>query len=111
MPVSLETEIANAVLKCVDGSLPLEEFRRWFVPMSLDIELSGNQEAIDLVYRIDGLLAEASSGKWSEDEIREELERIQLPFGPTAENCFGIPMSTAESYANTASNTAITCAT
>jgi len=110
MPLPLETEIAYALSNCVDKRLSLEEFQQWFVPISVDIESSGNQEAIDLVYRIDGVLAEASSGEWADKDILEELERILLPFDSTAENRFGNPIFTPESYANTACNAAITAA-
>jgi hypothetical protein len=84
MPVPLEFEIADELSKCIDGRYSLEEFRQWFVPTSLDIEASGNQAAIDLAYRIDGILAEASSANWKDDDIVEELAHI--PLVPVGEN-------------------------
>jgi hypothetical protein len=48
----------------------------------------GELGAIDLAHRIDGILAEVSSGGWSEEEIRQEfagpvLQHVRDP-RPTA---------------------------
>ncbi len=48
---SLENQIRHQLERCVSGQGSLDEFRNWFVPISLDIEDSGQPGAIELVYR------------------------------------------------------------
>lgn len=68
----LESQIANRVSQ-IGAKGSLDEFREWFVPISIRIEQSGSPRAIELSYEIDGILAEASSAGWCEDDLREEL--------------------------------------
>jgi hypothetical protein len=58
----LDIQILVELRKCVDQRLSMDEFRAWFVPLSLEIERSGEPRAIELAHYIDGILAEASSG-------------------------------------------------
>jgi hypothetical protein len=76
MDEPLEIEIANRLAGFLAGKRSLQEFRDWFIPLSIDIEDSKNQPAIELAYRIDGILAEASSAGWSDADVRDERERI-----------------------------------
>jgi hypothetical protein len=80
MAEPLEIQITHEAVRCIEGNSSLEQFREWFVPVSLDIETSANQSAIALAHRIDGILAEAASAKWSDSEIVDELARIVSPF-------------------------------
>jgi hypothetical protein len=75
----LEIQIANHLADFLTGKRSLQEFREWFVPLSIVIEDSKNQPAIELAYRIDGILAEASSAGWSDAGLREELARVASP--------------------------------
>ena len=59
----LETQIANHLAGYLTGKWSLQE----------------NQPAIELAYRIDGILAEASSAGWSDAGLREELARVASP--------------------------------
>jgi hypothetical protein len=72
----LHIQILVELRKCVDQNLSLDAFRQWFVPLSLDIEQSGEPDAIELVHHLDGVLAEASSAEWSDADLREEMARI-----------------------------------
>jgi hypothetical protein len=73
---SLENQIRHQLERCVSGQCSLDEFRNWFVPVSLDIEGCGNPNAIKLAYEIDAALGEASSGQWSDRGLLEELAGI-----------------------------------
>jgi hypothetical protein len=72
----LRIPILMELRKCADQSLSLDAFREWFVPMSIDIEQSGQPDAIELVHHIDGILAEASSAHWSDEDLRQEMADI-----------------------------------
>ena len=108
MADNLEEQIRNALWECAQHRMSLDDFRAWFVPLSCDIEGSGEPQAVELAHQIDGILAEASSAGWSEEEISEELAR---PFvsRPLAENVFGDPRSFPVSQASV-SNTTINVA-
>ena len=73
MAEHLENQIRKALGECANGRMSLDEFRARFVPLSSNIEESGEPQAIELAHHIDGILAEASSAGWSEDELHEEL--------------------------------------
>jgi hypothetical protein len=88
MDNTVESQIRQALWKYAERRESLDEFRAWFVPLSWNIEESGELAAIELAHHIDGILAEASSGGWTDEELHEELSR---PFvvSPYAENVFG----------------------
>ena len=65
-------KIDEALRDFLAGTISLEAFQLLFVPESIDIEDLRDQDTIDLVYLIDGILAEGS-GRWSEEEVREEI--------------------------------------
>jgi hypothetical protein len=92
MVQELENQIRQALSDCEIGKLSLDEFRKWFVPVSWNIEQSNDAATIDLAHRIDGILAEASSANWSDDDLREELSEIaRLGSTPYTENRSGDP--------------------
>ena len=78
----------------------LDEFLQWFVPVSCNIEESQDPEAIDIAHYIDGILAEASSAEWDEENIRRELGRpfVADEYGEDSVglNPFPIPQSSAD---------------
>jgi len=96
----LESQIRQELSRYVSREESLAQFLQWFVPVSIDIDESGDDDAIQLAHRIDGVLAEASSAQWSEKDIHEELER---PFVSdlVAEDVVGdpSPFSTSQSSA------------
>jgi hypothetical protein len=104
MTDNLQDQIRNALWECAQQRMSLDDFRVWFVPLSCNIEGSGEPEAVELAHQIDGILAEASSAGWSDAEISEELAR---PFvlSPLAENVFGDPLSFPVSQASVPNTT------
>jgi hypothetical protein len=80
MPFPIEDQIRKNVRKFALGILSLDEFLQWFVPISWDIEKSKNPSLIALVHGLDGILAESSSAKWSESDMREVLAEAVRPF-------------------------------
>jgi hypothetical protein len=88
MENTIESKIWNALWKYAERDTSLDEFRSWFVPVSWNIEESGEAAAIELAHHIDGILSEASSGEWTEEQLHQELSR---PFwvSPYGENVFG----------------------
>jgi len=73
MAETIENQIRKALSECAEGRMSLDDFRARFVPLSANIESSQEPEAAELAHRIDGILAEASSGGWTEEELLEEL--------------------------------------
>ncbi len=73
MDRALDVQIRYQIERYVSGGISLDDFRNWFVPRAWNIEESGDQPAIQLAHRIDGILGESSSANWSEDGLREEL--------------------------------------
>ena len=72
----LRIPILMELRKCADQSLSLDAFREWFVPLSMDIEQSGQPEAIELAHHVDGILAEASSAQWTDEDLRQEMAEL-----------------------------------
>jgi hypothetical protein len=79
MPSLIRDQIRSRIDCCVSGQDSLDLFREWFVPVSWDIEQTGDAEAMALAYRVDGLLGEASSAGWSDQQLREELAKAIRP--------------------------------
>lgn len=73
MADTTESQIRKALSACAEKRMSLDEFRAWFVPLSASIENSEEPDAVELAHQVDGILAEASSGSWTEDELFEEL--------------------------------------
>jgi hypothetical protein len=72
----LRIQILKELRNCADQSLSLDAFREWFVPLSMDIEQSGQPEAIELAHHVDGILAEASSAQWTDEDLRQEMAEL-----------------------------------
>jgi hypothetical protein len=69
----LADQILEALHDYAERKKSLDEFLNWFVPVSSNVERSGEPKAIHVANYIDGILAEASSANWNEEEIHEEL--------------------------------------
>jgi len=76
MAQQFENQIRDALGRVANNHLSLDDFQEWFVPVSWNIEGSGEPGAIELAHRIDALLAEASAAGWSESDLREELSTL-----------------------------------
>ncbi|HEY3742766.1 MAG TPA: hypothetical protein VGL53_23130 [Bryobacteraceae bacterium] len=75
--------IERALNDFLDESISLRAFQFRYTPDAIDIERSGDQSIIGLVYSVDGILAEGA-GRWSESDIREELANAVLAHLPVS---------------------------
>jgi hypothetical protein len=71
----LENQIREMLWQFAKGDKSFDDFLECFVPISCNIEQGGDDQAIQLAHHIDGILSEASSAHWDENDIREELAR------------------------------------
>jgi hypothetical protein len=81
MTIQTRSKIDEALKNFLAGTISLDAFQKLYVPESIDIEESNDKETIDLVYLIDGILAEGV-GRWDEEELREELAKAVRSFAP-----------------------------
>lgn len=58
----------------IDGALNREDFSKWFYVLSRDAEKHYAGVELDFIYEVESVFAEASSGGWSEHDLKEELE-------------------------------------
>lgn len=90
MQSSLEREVRQQLARYASGEILLAEFQTWFVPNTWTVERDADPKASQLVYRIELLLAEYSSGHWTESELRTKLRTyvgssvIVVDFAPSA---------------------------
>lgn len=73
-------ELLSRLSQYLDGGSDLEAFEIWFYDLAFDIERQYTGDVVDLVHEIEGILAEASSGYWSEAVLRNELESSTIPY-------------------------------
>jgi len=104
----LESQIRKALWEYASNCVSLYEFRSRFVPLSWDIEASHDPAAIKLAHHIDGILAEASTAGWTEEQLHEEL-RGSVAAMPFAEDVVGdpSPFSIPQCSAELATNRAV----
>src|SRR5215475_1502128 len=69
--VMLSQEILDRVRSYVEGYVTLDDFEVWFVPATLAVHQSNDQEAQEIAGTINLWLAEFSNGDRTEHEIRE----------------------------------------
>jgi hypothetical protein len=78
----LSQEVLDRLKTYVEGDVSLEDFEAWFVPATLEVHRSPDQDAQELTATINLWLAEFSNGDRTEAEIRELfgglLPRIRL---------------------------------
>ena len=101
----LENDIREMLWRFASVDKSFDNFLEWFVPISCNIEQSGDDQAIQLAHYIDGILLEASSSHWDEKDIREELARpfvADLFARDVVGDPFQIPQFAAPSVTNTA---------
>jgi hypothetical protein len=84
-------------LRTVVNEVSLEEFRDWFAPISVDVEQTDDHDVIQLVYQIDGVLSESSSGHWPLDVLLQELSNLVHIWTRTSgRNQYGEPSKDGE---------------
>lgn len=66
-------EIRELIFSYSVNSIDLSEFAEKFGPMFYDIEDTNDEDAIQLSYRVESVLAKAAEGLISEDQVREAL--------------------------------------
>jgi hypothetical protein len=69
-------QIRDMVSDYLLGSIDLEMFSRKFAAVFDDIEDSGDEEAIQLSYKIESILADLSAGLIAEKKVRECLTSL-----------------------------------
>lgn len=71
------THILNRKLKlCWTEEISLQEFDIWFAPIIWKIEKYNDQKAQELVYHIEGILAEFSSGYMKTIDVLEKFQKL-----------------------------------
>ena len=60
------------------GETSLRNFYRWFVPATLEVEYTGNPEAIRLTHHLAHFFSELTAGILTREEIRQTLEAAAL---------------------------------
>ncbi|MBI4507942.1 MAG: hypothetical protein HY691_20640 [Chloroflexi bacterium] len=76
MSDSLHVQIRVELARYLDGEISLEQFEDWFLPATWNVHLAGEDEAANLAYDIDAVLAQASSERWPETRIKAALGRV-----------------------------------
>lgn len=83
--MTLEQEIRTRLAAYLDGGLSLEDFDHWFAGATWDVRHS-DPAAAELVYEVELLVAEFTSGHRFESELRDELRRVlqnyRIQLGP-----------------------------
>ncbi|MGH7322224.1 MAG: hypothetical protein ACRELA_21745 [Candidatus Rokuibacteriota bacterium] len=74
MPPSLEQKVREAVIQYIAGLVSLRQFQEWFASRTWNVDSVAEADDLrQLVNEIDLLLAECSSGHWTEQELRDKL--------------------------------------
>jgi hypothetical protein len=70
----LDTQIRSQIAKYIEGAITLDTFQKWFIPIAWEIEQPEvSIDTVDLVNKIELVLAEYTSEHVTEDELRDEL--------------------------------------
>jgi hypothetical protein len=72
----LERTICQHLRGYLSGETSLDVFVDWFVGVTWNIEQTASPEVRDFVYAIELVLAEASSGLLTPDQLRTELRAL-----------------------------------
>lgn len=73
-------ELISRVDQYLDRDSSLEDFECWFYDLAFDVERSYTGEYVDLIHRIEGILAESTAGHWRTVTLDNELERVVSPY-------------------------------
>jgi hypothetical protein len=76
MQSSLETVIREQLTRYLSGEISLQEFQRWFISTTWDVEQSNDLAAEELAQAIELRLAEYTNGDWTEQELRGWLRSL-----------------------------------
>lgn len=70
--------IRERLLQYVNGELGREDFERWFLEQTWELDLRENPGLRGLCGEIELCLAELSNGDWTEEELRGLLRPVAL---------------------------------
>lgn len=73
IPSPKDMEIRDQLARYLAGEISLQVFEEWFVSHSWDVNRTGNENAVELVYKIELRLAEFSKGHRTEQEFQNLL--------------------------------------
>lgn len=83
MAPSLEQRIRESVMEYIAGRLSLRQFQEWFASQTWNLEsVAEAGDLQQLVNEIDLLLAESSSGHWTEQELKGKLREYRRVVQP-----------------------------
>jgi len=68
------SELISKLEAYISGAFNREDFSVWFYGLSRDAEKHYAGSALEFVYEIESIFAEASSGGWLEHDLKDELE-------------------------------------
>src|SRR5262245_24704602 len=74
MATKLSNKIVEALINYTQGSFSLRELRDWMGPIAWDIEDSGDQDAISLVYSAELAFSEFDHGHLTAHELHKSLQ-------------------------------------
>jgi len=75
-----DLEIRKQLGHYLNSGISLEDFEDWFVAHSWNYNEASNLILLELVSEIELLLAEFSSGHWTEDDLKERLRPFITTF-------------------------------
>jgi hypothetical protein len=81
----MKNELISKLEAYINGAIGREEFSSWFYAFSRRAEKRFTGSLLEFVYEVEGVLAEASSGSWSEEGLIEELEMLLDKYKPVNE--------------------------
>jgi len=83
MVPSLELEIREAVSQYIAGRVSLRQFQEWFASQTWNVDsVAEASDLRQLVNEIDLLLAEFSSGHWTEQELKDKFREYRRVVQP-----------------------------
>jgi hypothetical protein len=77
--MSARVEVLNQIGAYLDGRQSLASFQGWFMPFFWDLDVSGDQEILQLSRRVAGKLAEHGRDDLSEERLQSELANAVHP--------------------------------
>jgi hypothetical protein len=72
----VETEIREHAVAYLAGEASLDDFERWFIPATWDLEARADVKTLRLAYGINLLLAERAQEHVTEPELQRDLRTL-----------------------------------
>lgn len=84
--------LRSQIFRYIGDDISLKTLREWLAPLSLDVESSGEPDAIRVVYAMVGDLADFDEGFLPESQLRQNFANL-LFTSPIASHYQQIPVS------------------